>query len=434
MMRVARLAFAGILSCVTLLPAQTSEAPKTLQLTMAEAEKIAIENNPRISIARLEELMQRQIVRETRSPEFPQAAANITSVRAEDASRVTAGFLNNPTLYTRAAAGVSVSQLITDFGRTRHLVKSAQFNDEAQKNDLAATHAQILLAVDRAFLQALIEQRLLRIAEQTVTDRQALDDEIATLTRAKLKSTLDQSMADSELAIAELNLVDARTEAGNSIFDLQEILGLPHAVELSLDDKETNLVMPLTLDAQQLLGKALAERPDFLALQKKEEAAKQMQMAEHDLARPSIQAMAAGGGAPVRADAIAKPWYGAAGINVSIPLFTGDRFSARAREAELAAMESQARVLELQQRIERDLRKTLANTQAAYQKIAVTEQILERANLSLQLASTRYRLGLSNMVELNDAENAQIAAQIGAANARYSYRIWVAELNYQTGE
>jgi outer membrane protein len=103
-------------------------------------------------------------------------------------------------------------------------------------------------------------------------------------------------------------------------------------------------------------------------------------------------------------------------------------------EADLAEQQAHAHIVEQRQLIERDLRKTLANAQAAYQKIAVTEQILEQANLALVLATTRYKLGLSNMVELNDAQNAQIAAQIGAANARYSYRIWSAELRFQTGE
>jgi outer membrane protein len=121
-------------------------------------------------------------------------------------------------------------------------------------------------------------------------------------------------------------------------------------------------------------------------------------------------------------------------VNISIPLLNGARFSARAMEADLAEQQAHARIVEQRQLIERDLRKTLANAQAAYQKIAVTEQILEQANLALELATTRYKLGLSNMVELNDAQNAQIAAQIGAANARYSYRIWSAELRFQTGE
>lgn len=425
------------LACAFLLAgslvAQEQAAAPVQELTMSDAERIAWENNPRVSIARLEELIERENVREARAAELPQAAANLTAVDAMDGSRLTAGFLNNPALYSRAAAGLSVAQLMTDFGRTRHLVKSAQMSDEARKSALTATREEIQLVVERAFLQALIEQRMLRIAEQTVTARQALDDEVTALTRAKLKSTLDQSFADAELSVAELHLVDARTSASNALFDLEEILGLPGTPALELLDADDRIEMPLDLDANQLLAAAYRNRPDLEALRQQEAAAEQMKIAAHDLNRPTIQAMAVAGDAPARSTGITQQRYGGAGVNIAIPLLNGSRFSAEARAADLAALEAHARVVEQRQRIERDLRKTLANAQASYQKIAVTEQILEQANLALQLATTRYKLGLSNMVELNDAENAQIAAQLGAANARYDYRIWSAELRFQQG-
>jgi outer membrane protein len=429
----ATIVFAGIVFGLTAAVADGQEASQVQKLTIMDAERIALANHPHITIARLQELIEREGIREARAPELPQAAAYLTAVDAEDGSRLTAGFLNNPVLYTRAAAGLSVSQLITDFGRTHHLVKGAQLTDEARKSALAATEDEVRLVVDRAFLEALIEQRVQRIAEQAVMARQTLDDEVTALTRAKLKSTLDQSIADSELSVAELHRVDARTDARNALADLAELLGISGATEMVLVDDEGSLEMPLNLDAQQLIAQAYRNRPDLAAFLKEEAAANQLKLAERDLQRPTIQAMAVAGDAPVRADGITKDWYGAAGVNISIPLLSGSRFSARAREAGFAAQQAHARVVEQRQLIERDVRKTLANAQAAYQKIAVTEQILEQANLGLQLATTRYKLGLSSMVELNEAQNAQIAAQMGAANARYTYRIWSAELRFQTG-
>jgi outer membrane protein len=431
---IATIALVGFTLGLTAVVAEGQEASQAQKLTIANAERIANANHPRITIAQLQELIEREGVREVRAPELPQAAAYLTAVDAEDNSRITAGLLNNPTLYSRAAAGLTVSQLITDFGRTHHLVKSAQLTDEARKSALTATQEEVRLVVDRAFLQALIEQRLQQIAEQTVAARQTLDDEVTALTRAKLKSTLDQSIADTELSVAELHLVDAQTDACNAMFDLEELLGISGGTEIVLVDGDDSLEMPLNLDAQQLIVQAYHNRPDLAVLLREEAAAYQLKLAEHNLERPTIQAMAVAGDAPVRADGIAKAWYGAAGVNISIPLLNGARFSARAMEADLAEQQAHARIVEQRQLIERDLRKTLANAQAAYQKIAVTEQILEQANLALELATTRYKLGLSNMVELNDAQNAQIAAQIGAANARYSYRIWSAELRFQTGE
>ena len=61
-------------------------------------------------------------------------------------------------------------------------------------------------------------------------------------------------------------------------------------------------------------------------------------------------------------------------------------------------------------------------------------QLLDQSNLALDLAQTRYKLGLSGIVELSQAQLAQTQAEIGYANARYSYQIALAALSYQTGQ
>ncbi len=72
-----------------------------------------------------------------------------------------------------------------------------------------------------------------------------------------------------------------------------------------------------------------------------------------------------------------------------------------------------------------------ANT--AYQRIGVTAQLLKEANLGLQLAQTRYQLGLSSIVELSQAQLQQTSAAIDNTNAQYQYRLALATLNYQIG-
>lgn len=54
----------------------------TVRLTRAQAEELALKNNPRISIGRLLALAQHQIYRETRSAEVPNFNGNITAVDA----------------------------------------------------------------------------------------------------------------------------------------------------------------------------------------------------------------------------------------------------------------------------------------------------------------------------------------------------------------
>ena len=136
----------------------------------------------------------------------------------------------------------------------------------------------------------------------------------------------------------------------------------------------------------------------------------------------------------MRADQIASSWYGAAGVNMSIPVFNGFLFSARAREADYRASALQQQVRDLRDRIARDVRVTWLEANTAYERVGVTEQLLKQANLALDLAQTRYKLGLASIVELSQAQLQQTDAQIGNTNARYEYLSTLSALNFSLGK
>jgi len=62
----------------------------------------------------------------------------------------------------------------------------------------------------------------------------------------------------------------------------------------------------------------------------------------------------------------------------------------------------------------------------------VTKQLLEQAQLALELAQTRYKLGLSSIVELSQAQLQATQAEIGNAQAGYDYRLAQAVLQFET--
>jgi len=163
----------------------TRQAPmpsvRAVRLNLADAEKLAIQHNPRIAVGRLLALAQNQVMRETRSAEMPIVTGNLTAVDSHESSRITAGSLNNPIVYQRAAGGITLSQLITDFGRTRNLVSSADLRARAEASAADATAADIILAVDIAYYRALGAQSVLDVANEAVKARQATVDQIAAL-------------------------------------------------------------------------------------------------------------------------------------------------------------------------------------------------------------------------------------------------------------
>jgi outer membrane protein len=400
------------------------------RLSVKDAEALALKNNPAISVARLSALASEQVTREVRSNLWPQAYGNLTAADALDNSRITAGALNNPTVYTRAAGGATVSQLLTDFGHTTNLVASARLQAKADEQGALATKEDILVAVDQAFYNALQTHAVLRVAEQTVASRQLLSDQVSALTKSKLRSDLDLSFANVNLAQAKLLYLDALNNDKASMAALSAILGYPtlEAFELVND---TEPLAPPPADVDPLIADAFAKRPEILALEFQSESAEKLHRAEHDLFYPTISALGAFGDSPVRDDRVYGP-YAAAGVNIEIPVFNGFLYSARSREAELRAQATRQRLNDLRNRISRDVRTSWLAASTAFDRVSVSEQLLAQANQALDLAQTRYKLGLSSIVELSQAQLQQTQAEIGSAQAGYQYRLALSVLRYQT--
>jgi outer membrane protein len=411
-----------------------SPSPTGPKLTLGDAERMAIQHNPNVTIAHLLQLAQAQVTREERSAELPMVVGNLTAVGAHENSRVTAGALNNPTIFNRAAGGLTVGQLITDFGRTHNLIKSAQSTTRAQLENERATVQDITLAVEQAFYQALTAQSVLKVAQQTVDTRQATDQQIGALTSSKLRSTLDLSLADVQVSQAKLLVLDAQNALSSAMASLNAILGSDADTQYELVDETPANPQAAPSNTEELVQLAFRARPDLLAQQARFLAAKQFSSAEHDLLRPSISALAVAGGTPVRADQILSNWYGAAGASVTIPIFNGFEYTARAKEADLRANAAQEQVRNLRDNVARDVRAAVLNAQIALQRIGVTQELLNQANTALELAQARYKVGLSGIVDLTQAQLAQTEAEISLANARFAYQTAIAVVKYQTGQ
>jgi outer membrane protein len=409
---------------------QASNGGQTLTLQQAQA--LATRNNPQISVARLIALASHQATREVRSNLWPTAAVNITGVDAEPGKRITAGGLNNPIVYERAAAGASVSQLIYDFGRTRNLVASANLAEKAQTQNAAATREQILLAVSQSFYETLQTQAVVTVAQQTVNERQIVANQINELFKNKLKSELDLSFANVNLAQAKLLLVDAQNSDAAARANLSMLMGFSSLQNYQLvEDQAANAVQP-PANVDDLIATAFAMRPEILALQFQAQSASKFRVAERDLLFPNIRALGVIGDTPFGNSALANTWYGAVGANMEIPVFNGFLYTARAREARLREEASNERLRAMRDQISRDVRTSWLNANAAYQKLDVTRQLLQQANLGLSLAKTRYQMGLSSIVELSQAQLQQTQAEISSVQAGYDYQLALATLTYET--
>ena len=420
---------------------QSPAAPATpMRLTRVQAEQLALKNNPRISVGKLLALAQHQVYRETRAAELPNFSGAITAVDAKEGTRIGAGTLNASLLLEHAGAGVTLSQLITDFGRTVNLVSYSKLLEKAQNATSLATIEDIVLATDQAFYNALQAQALLKVAQQTVTTRQSLEHQINELAKNKLKSNLDLSFAEVNLSQAKLLQLDAQNNVDSTIAALTAILGFDKQVAYELSDEDSILPAPPP-EVDVLVNTALQQRPDLQASTYDQQAAEKFHRAQRDLLFPTVSALGIAGGTPVRPDCFGgcfpnyftSSWYGAIGVNMSIPFFNGFLYNAQASEANYRAKAAAENTRDLRDRVVRDVRTAWLSANAAFERVGVAAELSKEADLSLNLAQGRYNLGLGSIAELSQAQLQQTDAAIGYVNSQYQYRLALSTLNFEVG-
>jgi outer membrane protein len=399
-------------------------------LTLRQAEQIALQNHPQIQAAADLASASKAQVTEARSAYYPTVYGSLTGVEAENDSRIGAGALNNPVIYDRYANGLTVSQLVTDFGRTHELVKSSNLHAQAQQENVVTTQADVLLQVDQSYFAVLKAQAVLAVAQETVKARQLVSDQVTELQRNNIKSGLDVSFANVDLAQAQLLLIQAENDVQASFAQLSDALGYSDERTFVLTEEPLPGTPPAPL--QDAIQQALRDRPELIGERLDANAAESYATAERDLRLPTISAVGTAGLIPFRQDTL-SPRYAAAGFNVNIPLFNGHLFGSLRTEASERAQAQEQSVRDMQNRIVRDVRTAWLSANSAFQRLSVTEQLLAQANLSVDLAQSRYKLGLSSIVELSQAQLNQTQAQIVQASAKYDYEAQIAALNYQTG-
>ena len=420
-----------LLTCA-ILQGQTGSPPP---LTLAEARVIALKNHPQVLASEASYLRADQVTRETRSAYFPTLNGDVTAAQAEINSRIGAGIINDSSLFNHAGAGVTLTQLITDSGRTRNLVANSNLQAQASRQDYQAIRYDVVLAVDQAYYEVLLAEQLVTVAQQTVKARQTVVDQVSELTRNKLKSDVDLSFAQVNLADAKLMLLRARDRLNSAYAQLAQTMGTQQDVRYEL--KEEPMPPDPPADAEALIGQAFQNRPELASLHFQAQAAQKFVEAERDLKKPNVTLTAVGGALPFINPGNANPaidkTYEAVAVNVQIPIFNGFLFSARRLAAEYQLQAEEQRTRDLQDRVARDVRTAYEQTKTNFEAIGATQQLLTQANLAMSLAQGRYDLGLASIVELTQAQLGQTSAQVETLNAKYQYQEAYAALQYTLG-
>jgi outer membrane protein TolC len=118
----------------------------------------------------------------------------------------------------------------------------------------------------------------------------------------------------------------------------------------------------------------------------------------------------------------AQPTYDY-GVSVRVPIFDGGRRDARRTESFSQYRQEQTRTRDLNEQVELDVRLAFDSIRSAADEVEVSREGVQLAEQELAQAQRRYQAGVTNSVEVTDAQTRLDRARDNQIAALYDYNL-----------
>jgi outer membrane protein len=413
-------------------PTGTETDPDTVSLTIREAVKLALKQNPRLLAARLEALESHQTANISRSAFLPKATLvledqmnrlNLATLIGQEQPPYTVGPYSNIQL----GSAFDVPIIAVSAWRSYQAERQRTNASELQVDDLQEAIAALVVGQYLSLLRA-------KATEQAVQSRIELAESLLRLANDELRqgtgTSTDALRADVEVHVEKENLVRAEAQTRAYSFGLAQVLGLKESQRVTAADQ-------LVPDDQQVpdevhtLPEAFHERPDLRSAEALHRAAQydhNAAVAEH-LPEFHFDGFWAQSG---RNPSGALPIYTYQG-EMRLPLFTGGRITAESKRTQLAAQRAEDLVTDKRNTITQEVRTAYSSLEAARQDLQLSTEALKLSTREVTESRNRFAAGVTNNIEVITAQNSLAQASDSQIGAMYELEQARADLSRALG-
>jgi len=403
-----------------------------LPLTLREAVQLALKQNPREAVARIEVERRRRMSDEARAKLLPQAAIDSTvSVKRFNGQSITGG--RTPTQYGPFQVlnfGGEFSQSIIDLPHIRHFQSSRQ-DIVTAKDDRNSTREEIVSEVVTSYL---LVQRAKATLDATRARRelaQRLFDQAAQLEKNGVGTGLDTLRANVELQNELQQEIDASSSVRTASYALANILSLLPGEEVeAIDAMEYD--QPPAIDEESLSQRAYQQRPELLEIASAQRSAFIETEGAREQRLPSVTFEGSYfEQGRVFGDSI--PAYTYTGT-LHLPLWTSGRISAEVAEAGLQEQRLSEQRRDIANSVLQQVRTSIEQLQASSSAVTVANNALDLAKQEVSRAERRFAAGVSTNIDVVTAQDELARASNNQIEALYRYNQSRADLARATGD
>jgi outer membrane protein TolC len=271
----------------------------------------------------------------------------------------------------------------------------------------------VVYAVGTAYFQVVASQARLATAKAALASAEEFASQVADQYKAEVAPEIDSLRASVELRAAQQRVADAGNDLEKDKLTLDRITGIP--LDQQWSPAHENGFSPLP---EQNVPQ---NRFDLKSAQQSVAAAEQDVRAARGQRLPSASLVASYGAGGINPGNYNEVYSVGAGI--AVPLFTGGRIRADVRDAEAKRAQREAEYRDLQGRIAYDLRVARLDARASETAVKVAEGNRALAQRAFEQSEDRYRNGVTNYLEVVQANEAVVTAEENYISSLFSYNV-----------
>jgi outer membrane protein TolC len=327
------------------------------------------------------------------------------------------------------SSGFAMSMPLFNSGRRILDTQSAKLAYDAGEKGLDRAGQQVVFDVARRYLQVLLDQELLRIVTENLDNQKEQLHQIQGFVDAGLRTLSDQYNQQAEVARLESVFIDAQVQLENDLWDLSEYLQLepgvtPELVAVDPSARENSLQ---GLDMAELYEIAASNRADKVQQELLVNSTKKDLKAIKAMYFPRISAFynystffTSLDNRSLQDQLLRIYPQNNLGLNLTIPIFNNFQNRLEVSRGRVAYKNQELAKAAVDRKVYQDVRLAYQNYQAAVRKEANTGIQVKAAKEAQLAVSERFRLGLSNFVDLAAANQQLVAAQADQAQSLYT--------------
>jgi outer membrane protein TolC len=406
----------------------------TRKLTLTGAVDLALKQNLDIQIANLETAKRQEDRVIARSELLPHASFEADDSVNRHNLRALLG-LQIPTVphsigpYEAVHVGSTFSAPVFDLTLIREYQASGHRLLSSRAEEQSVREETVLLTVSEymAHLRALAS---ITAAESRVVLATRLAQQADDLLRDGVASKIDVSRAQVRLREEQQSLIDAQRDADTTAYALNRILNLPDSRQIEFTDRENFIETP-SLDLSDPLGTALEQRPELHAM---DESLKADHLAHQAAVAKSLPKLTVDGFWDEQGETFntATPGYQYQ-VSMSMPIFTGGRLRAERKSTALAEQRTQTQLAQERNQVTEQVRDGQVELQSALHQVALGRQQVQLANEEVTLSEGRFQAGVTDNIEVTQAQDSLAHANDLEIGALFRYNIARAQLAYAVG-